>query len=44
MVGVTGHLARVFIHERGEPADDVADAAVAFCLEGLLVPAAVTPA
>ncbi len=36
MVGVTGHLARTFIHERGDSADEVADAAVAFCLEGLL--------
>jgi len=35
MVGVVGHLTRVFIYERGEPADSVADAAVAFCLEGL---------
>jgi AcrR family transcriptional regulator len=36
ILGVTGHLARTFIHERKEPTDDVADAAVAFCLEGLL--------
>ncbi len=36
MVGVVGHLTRTFIYERGEPADSVADAAVAFCLEGLL--------
>jgi AcrR family transcriptional regulator len=35
MVGVAGHLTRIFIYERGEPADTVADAAVAFCLEGL---------
>ena len=35
MVGVVGHLTRTFIYERGEPADGVADAAVAFCLEGL---------
>jgi AcrR family transcriptional regulator len=35
MVGVVGHLTRIFIYERGEPADTVADAAVAFCLEGL---------
>ncbi len=35
MVGVVGHLTRMFIYERGEPADAVADAAVAFCLEGL---------
>jgi hypothetical protein len=35
MVGVVGHLTRIFIYERGEPADSVADAAVAFCLEGV---------
>jgi AcrR family transcriptional regulator len=35
MVGVAAHLTRVFIYERGEPADRVADAAVAFCLDGL---------
>jgi AcrR family transcriptional regulator len=35
MVGVVGHLTRVFIYDRGDPADTVADAAVAFCLEGL---------
>jgi AcrR family transcriptional regulator len=35
MVGVTAHLARTFIHERGEPAELVVDAAVAFCLQGL---------
>jgi AcrR family transcriptional regulator len=35
MVGVVGHLTRIFIYERGEPADSVADAAVAFCLDGL---------
>ena len=36
MVGVAGHLTRTFIYERGEPADEVADAAVAFCLHGIL--------
>lgn len=36
MVGVTAHLTRTFIYERGDPADQVADAAVAFCLSGLL--------
>jgi AcrR family transcriptional regulator len=36
MVGVAGHLTRTFIYERGEPADTVADATVAFCLQGLL--------
>jgi AcrR family transcriptional regulator len=35
MVGVVGHLTRIFIYERGEPAEAVADEAVAFCLEGL---------
>jgi hypothetical protein len=29
-------LARAFILERGEPAERVADAAVSFCLHGLL--------
>ena len=33
--GVTDHLARTFLLERDEPADEVADLAVAFCLEGL---------
>ncbi len=37
VLGVTNQLATVFIHERGERGADVADAAVAFCLEGLLV-------
>ncbi len=36
MVGVVGHLTRTFIYERGEPAGTVADAAVTFCLEGIL--------
>lgn len=36
ILGVTNSLARVFIHERGEKGIDVADAAVDFCLEGLL--------
>ena len=36
VLGVTNILARVFIHERGEKGIDVADAAVDFCLEGLL--------
>ncbi len=35
MVGVVAHLTRIFIYERGDPAETVADAAVAFCLEGL---------
>jgi AcrR family transcriptional regulator len=36
MVGVAAHLTRVFIYERGEPAEAVADATVAFCLHGVL--------
>ena len=36
ILGVTGHLSREFIHERNEPTDEVADAAVWFCLEGIL--------
>ena len=36
ILGVTNHLARVFIFERNEPPDAVADAAVAFCREGML--------
>jgi len=38
ILGVTGHLARTFVHERGQPVDEVADAVVAFCLGGLLGP------
>ena len=36
IIGVTSTLARTFIHERGESGSDVADAAVEFCLKGLL--------
>jgi AcrR family transcriptional regulator len=35
ILGVTNHLARVFILERGEAPDEVADAVVAFCLHGV---------
>ena len=35
MVGVAAHLTRVFIYERGDAAETVADATVAFCLNGL---------
>ena len=35
ILGVTSHLARTFLHERSEPSPEVADAAVAFCLDGL---------
>jgi hypothetical protein len=33
---VTTHLAREFIHKRDRPAREVADATVAFVLDGLL--------
>jgi AcrR family transcriptional regulator len=36
IVGVTNTLARRFLFGRGEAPDSVADAAIAFCLEGLL--------
>jgi AcrR family transcriptional regulator len=36
MVGVAAHLTRIFIYERGDKAETVADATVAFCLDGLL--------
>jgi len=36
VLGVTNSLARNFVLERGEPPGEVADAAVAFCLGGLL--------
>jgi AcrR family transcriptional regulator len=36
ILGVTNHLARVFIFERDEPADQVAEAAITFCRDGLL--------
>ena len=35
ILGTTGHLARTFIRDRGEPASAVADLAVSFCLGGL---------
>jgi AcrR family transcriptional regulator len=44
VIGVSSHLARVFIHEKHQGAADVADAAVSFVLEGLLVPDAVATA
>lgn len=40
ILGVTNGLARSFIFERGDPPAEVADAAVAFCLGGLLGPTA----
>ncbi len=36
IIGVTGHLVRTFVHERGTPPDEVAEAAVAFVLDGIL--------
>jgi len=36
ILGVTNQLSRVFVRERRDLVDEVADAAVAFCLEGLL--------
>lgn len=38
VLGVTMHLVRVFVHEKGLPPDEVADEAVTFCLDGLLAP------
>lgn len=36
ILGVTAHLARVFVLERGEDADRIAEAAIAFCRQGFL--------
>ena len=36
VLGVTNHLARVFIFERNESPESVAEAAIAFCRDGLL--------
>ena len=36
VLGVVNSLARTFIMERGDPPDEVANAAIAFCLDGLL--------
>jgi AcrR family transcriptional regulator len=38
ILGVTRHLARTFVVDAGEPPDQVADAAVDVCLEGLRGP------
>jgi hypothetical protein len=35
ILGVTNSLARTFVFERGDPPEEVADAAVAFCLGGI---------
>jgi AcrR family transcriptional regulator len=40
ILGVTHHLARVLVLEQGRPAEAVAEGAVAFCLSGILAPAA----
>lgn len=40
ILGLTTHLVRVFLHEGQMPPDEVADAAVAFVLEGLASPSA----
>ena len=40
ILGVTDHLARVLVLEQGRPAAEVAEGAVAFCLGGILAPAA----
>ena len=37
ILGVTAHLARVLVLERGEDADRVAEAAIAFCRQGYVV-------
>ena len=39
ILGVTEQLARALVLEQGKSASEVADAAVAFCLEGVLSPA-----
>jgi len=40
ILGVTDRLARVLVLEQDRPAEEAAAAAVAFCLEGILSPAA----
>ncbi|HEX4979346.1 MAG TPA: hypothetical protein VFV35_04705, partial [Acidimicrobiales bacterium] len=42
VLGVTNHLARVYLFERKESPAAVAEAAIAFCREGLLGEAALT--
>lgn len=39
IIGITGQLARVFLHEQQQPWQEVADAAVTLVLEGILVDA-----
>jgi AcrR family transcriptional regulator len=38
VIGATNHLARTYLIERRDPPEQVADAAVAFCIGGLLGP------
>jgi len=40
ILGVTDRLARVLVLEQGRPAEEAADHALAFCLEGILSPTA----
>ncbi len=40
ILGLTQHLARALVLEKGRPAEDVADGAVSLCLGGILAPAA----
>lgn len=40
ILGVTDRLSRVFVLEEDRSADEVADAAVSFCLQGIMSPAA----
>jgi len=43
ILGVTNHLARVFLFERNQPAEEVAELAIAFCRDGLLGSAVSAP-
>lgn len=36
ILGVIGHLARTFVLDKQQPGDEIADAAVTICLEGML--------
>ena len=36
IIGMTSHLARTFLFDADEPIEDLADAAVAICLHGIL--------
>jgi len=39
IIGITGQLARVFLHEQNQPWQEVADAAVSLVLDGILADA-----